>query len=960
MSLKNKILILAVILIILALSPAVFINIKENRESFYKTTMSKSENYFNDIIYAFNSMLASVGVSSAALSDIAGMSYNLYSTGIVNNTRESLRNTIYNFHKSQTYLNYVIANGIYFEPNITNNLRGLSSLYLYDLNNTELMGGRLNENDYINEEFYKIALPEDWNRARRRPRNVYYSIPYSKETYRQQKVISVSSPVYSSVSGNLIGVSVSDISLENIRQIISDSIESDDKFNAVIFDRGNGKIIYHKNLDYILRDLSEIPIAKYIADNITFYTNSRIIENYKVNNNNYSLFIRQLDNENYNLLMFVPQSYFYDSLNNTNKMLIVILIISIIFVIIILNIAIPISLNPLKKISSELEEGVFNHDIFMSVSKINSKDVLGDVSNWINIYQYMVQYLFSTGNKTIKLSKEQSGAFINKVGDISKMSDSMIESSKSIVEYIEKQENGIKDIENINLEIQQNISSNLSDLTSIGDITKELQNKIDNQLENFNKINSISSNIQLDIDKISASMSKTKEESENMINLVKSGKDRILKTENSIKNLTTLMRGITDFVNSTIDTSQQTNMLAMNAAIEAAHAGEQGKGFSIISEEIRKLAVITNIQSENAASIIRDMEKQFNIIVSGIDERISLVDDIVLQSQNFEENMERLKKIAEEKSISTKEITSSIANLHDTVKDVRDQYTILHNKISTDLNDLIRLSELHAKSDEAVRLAVGNANEIVEKTKNIDENISNLFNLVKDIEDIYKTGDESADDLQKAISNYETANEVDFDELIKNKMKTGDNPYAKFKFIKDMHSFMLESVGKDNYKALLDRISDDSKLIYNDIKKAKYIKRFALSSAFFIPMKVINEGFYKGTKSAIIDKAKYDFNKFSSFKKFYLRLIGGKSLAKVIVNFSNKMFKNINIEVVKLDRKKAVYHLSYFPNYDFILEDYYYEMIGNIFRQKYPNSSEVKITESISKGYIYTEYIVTW
>ena len=958
MSLKNKILILVIIAIILALSPVVFINIKANRESFHETAMSKSENYFNDITYRFNSMLSSAGVSSAALSDIAGISYNLYSTGAINNTRENLRNIIYNFNQSQSYLNYVIANGIYFETNIiNNNLIGLSSIYLYDLNNTDVMGERLNEYNYINEEFYKIALPEDWNRDRRRPRNVYYSIPYSKETYREQRVISVSSPIYSSIRGNLIGVSVSDISLDIVHRIITDTIESEDEFNAVIFDSGNGKIVYHKNSDYILRDLAEIPIAKYIADNITFSTNSRNIENYRVNNNDYSLFVRQLDNENYNLLMFVPQSYFYDSLNATNRMLIVILIISIIFVLIILNIAIPISLKPLKKISSELEEGVFNHNIFMSVSKINSKDVLGDVSNWINIYQYMVQYLFSNGNKTIKLSKEQSGAFISKVGDISKMSDSMIESSKYIVENIEKQENGIKDIENSNLEIQQSISSNLSDFTSIGDITKELQNKIDNQLEDFNKINSISSNIQLDIDKISGAISRTKEEAENMINLVKSGKDRILKTENSIKNLTNLMRGITDFVNSTIDTSQQTNMLAMNAAIEAAHAGEQGKGFSIISEEIRKLAVITNIQSENAASIIRDMEKQFNIVVSSIDERVASVDDIVLQSQNFEENVDRLKRIADEKSISSKEITSSIANLHDAVKDVRDQYTLLHNKISANLNELIRLSELYAKEDEAVRLVVGSADEIVEKAKRMEENVLQLFNLVKNIEDIYKAGDKSADDLEKVVSNYEMAN---FDELIKNKMKTGENPYAKFKFIKDMYSFMIESVGKDNYKDLLDKISDDSRLIYNDIKKAKYIKRFALSSAFFIPMKVINERFYKGTKSAIIDKARYDFNKFSSFTKFSLRLISGKSLAKVIVNFSNKLFKNINIEIVKLDKRKVIYHLSYFPNYDFILENYYYEMIGNIFRQKYPNSSEVTITESINKGYIYTEYIVTW
>ena len=45
---------------------------------------------------------------------------------------------------------------------------------------------------------------------------------------------------------------------------------------------------------------------------------------------------------------------------------------------------------------------------------------------------------------------------------------------------------------------------------------------------------------------------------------------------------------------------------------------------------------------------------------------------------------------------------------------------------------------------------------------------------------------------------------------------------------------------------------------------------------------------------------------------------------------------------------------------DSMIETYYDEMIKNIIRYKYPNSSKVKMTKSISKGYIYTEYIVTW
>ena len=60
----------------------------------------------------------------------------------------------------------------------------------------------------------------------------------------------------------------------------------------------------------------------------------------------------------------------------------------------------------------------------------------------------MVQYIFSSGAKTIKLSKEQNNSLNDKVNDISKISSSMIETSKLIVDNAQKQENEIKEIEN--------------------------------------------------------------------------------------------------------------------------------------------------------------------------------------------------------------------------------------------------------------------------------------------------------------------------------------------------------------------------------------------------------------------------------------------------------------------------------------------------------------------------------
>ena len=356
MSFKNKILLLVIIIVVLALSPAIFINAKSNETAFYESAMAISENYFYDLTSTFNSIFTSTSVGAVALSDIASVSYDLYSFGNIDDTAGNLRNTIQKFRQSQVDLPYIMANGIYFEPDIVAsnvNLRGLYSIYLYDLTDTTIRsqpttseissGIKLNERSYMQEEFYRIALPEEWNRATRRPRNVYYSIPYSKETYKNQKVISVSSPIYSEINGNAIGVAVTDISLDIAYQMI-ENIAKNNEFNPIIFDNRSGDIIFHKDSEYILRNISEIPTAKYISDNISFYTNSMTIENYNIDGRNYTLFIRQLDNANYDLLMFVPEGYFHSALNTINRTLFLILIIAIFVIIVTIKIFIPIYL----------------------------------------------------------------------------------------------------------------------------------------------------------------------------------------------------------------------------------------------------------------------------------------------------------------------------------------------------------------------------------------------------------------------------------------------------------------------------------------------------------------------------------------------------------------------------------------------------------------------------------------
>ena len=570
-------------------------------------------------------------------------------------------------------MHHVIANGIYFEPNIVDNnpyMRDIYSLYLYDVGDTGNMQPKIetSRDNYTQEEFYSLALPDNWNREAKRPSTVYFSSPYLKNIDRPQKVISFSSPIYSSVNENLIGVSLSDLSLDIAYEMLTNIVKTG-PFNTIIFDSRNKKIVYHDNPNYILSSLTNIEWVDNAINNTTFYTNTRVRENYIVDDQSYSLFFRQFDNGFYNIFMYVPTNYFYNVLTATNNTIFLILIVAVIIIIVVLNITIPISLKPLEKISQELESGVFDNNIFVNVSRINSKDSLGDLSTWIRIFFDMIQHVFSSVSKTLKISKEQSNALKEKMIDISESAGSMTESVSLIVDNISSQQTEFKHVESSNLEIYKIIASSLAELISIDDMTNNLQRKIDDQSVSLNQINSLTVTMQKDMQEVSASVGKAKEESEKMVALTEDSKEKIMKTESITKSLITSIRGITDFVNSTIDISQQTNMLAMNAAIEAAHAGEQGKGFAVVAEEIRKLATTTNLQSEKAWKILRDIEKEMNLIMSSMTDRIIGIEDMLNKMQNFVNTMTKVKKVSDEKYVSTNEISGSIESLYDAVKD---------------------------------------------------------------------------------------------------------------------------------------------------------------------------------------------------------------------------------------------------------------------------------------------------
>jgi methyl-accepting chemotaxis protein len=116
--------------------------------------------------------------------------------------------------------------------------------------------------------------------------------------------------------------------------------------------------------------------------------------------------------------------------------------------------------------------------------------------------------------------------------------------------------------------------------------------------------------------------------------------------------------------------ASQTNLLSMNAAIEAAHAGEAGKGFAVVADEIRKLAESSSEQSKTIGIVLKKIKDSIDKITRSTENVLSKFEAIDSSVKTVAEQEENIRNAMEEQGEGSRQVLQGIANVSEITRQV--------------------------------------------------------------------------------------------------------------------------------------------------------------------------------------------------------------------------------------------------------------------------------------------------